>query len=110
MLNRFVLSRKHECDASHVQIIPRDFLYQRQKEVGLGIPSLDAQLKRQRLALLLQFIRAAANATARNWTTSCVELLTSILPRYGKLHALDLLVRFQLRHGAMITWSLTSLW
>ena len=110
MLNRFVLSRKHDRDASHVQLIPREFLYLPKSDGGLGIPSLDAQLKRQRLALLLQFIRAATNASARNWTTAGIELLTSILPRYGKRQALDLLVISPLRHGAVIKWGVASTW
>ncbi|KAF1329066.1 putative Pollike protein, partial [Globisporangium splendens] len=110
MLNRFVLSRKYDRDASHIQLIPREFLYHRKRDGGLGIPSLDAQLKRQRLALLLQFMRAANNASARNWTTASVELLTSVLPRYGERQALDFLAISPLRHGDVIKWSLTSAW
>ena len=110
MLNRFVLSRKHDREASHVQLIPREFLYQRRSDGGLGIPSLDAQLKRQRLALLLQFIRGASNARVRNWTTASTELLTSVLPRYGGRQTLDFLTISPLRHGDMIKWRLTSAW
>lgn len=110
MLNRFVLNRKHERDASYIQLFPSDFLYQHQNEGGLGILCLDAQLKRQRLALLLQFNRAATHAAARGWKASCVDLLISILSRYGKRHALDFFVISLLRHGAIITWSLNSPW
>ena len=101
MLNRFVLSRKHDRDASHIQLIPREFLYMRKSDGGLGIPSLDAQLKRQRLTLLLQFLRVATDVNVLNWTTASVELLTSVLPRYGGQHALDFLVISPLRHSAI---------
>lgn len=110
MLNRFVLSRKHDRDASHVQLIPREFLYQRRSDGGLGIPSLDAQLKRQRFQLLLQFIRAATAQGERNWTTASAELLKLVLPRAGGIHALDFLTISPLRHGDMIKWSHTSQW
>ncbi|KAG3006508.1 hypothetical protein PC121_g25434, partial [Phytophthora cactorum] len=36
MLNRFVLSRKHDREASHIQLIPREFLFQRRSDGGLA--------------------------------------------------------------------------
>ncbi|KAL8024079.1 putative reverse transcriptase domain, Endonuclease/exonuclease/phosphatase superfamily [Plasmopara halstedii] len=110
MLNRFVLSRKHDRDASHVQLIPNEFVHQRRSEGGLGVPILDAHLKRQRLGLLLQFMRAASDASVRNWTTASTELLKLVLPRTGRCNALDLLTISPLRHGDLLKWSLTSTW
>ncbi|CAI5747279.1 unnamed protein product [Peronospora destructor] len=46
MLNRFVLSRNHERNSKIIQLIPSEFLYQRRSDGGLGIPNLDAHLKR----------------------------------------------------------------
>jgi hypothetical protein len=110
MLNRFVLSRKHDRDASHIQLIPQEFLYQRRSDGGLQIPNLEAHLKRQRLALLLQFMRAASDASVRNWTTASTELLKLVLPRTGGCNALDFLTVSPLRHGDMIKWRRTSAW
>lgn len=47
--NRFVLSKKHDRDASHIQLIPKEFLYQRRAEGGLKILNLAASLESQRL-------------------------------------------------------------
>ncbi|CAI5734027.1 unnamed protein product [Peronospora farinosa] len=80
MLNKFVLCRKHDRHESHVQLIPTDFLYQRRGDGGLGVPSLAAHLKRQRLQFLLQFISAATTTHIRNWTTASSELLKLLLP------------------------------
>ena len=110
MLNRFVLSRKHDRDASHIQLIPQEFLFQRRSDGGLGIPSVDAHLKRQRLQLLLQFMSAASAVGVRNWTTASCELLKLVLPRTGGSRALDFLSISPLRHGDMIKWRLTSAW
>lgn len=110
MLNRFVLSRKHDRDAQHVQLIPADFLYQRRCDGGLGIPTLNATLKRQRLGLLLQFMSAAGQLCQRDWTTAGAELLTSGLPRYGGRTALDFLTISPLRHGELITLSRDATW
>ncbi|KAF1331469.1 putative Pollike protein, partial [Globisporangium splendens] len=110
MLNRFVLSRKHDRDASHIQLIPREFLYQRRSDGGLQIPSLEAHLKRQRLQLVLQFVNAANTTGDRNWTTVSTELLKLVLPRTGGCKALDFLTISPLRHGDMIKWRLTSAW
>ncbi|KAF1331476.1 putative Pollike protein, partial [Globisporangium splendens] len=110
MLNRFVLSRKHDRDASHIQLIPREFLYQRRSDGGLQIPSLEAHLKRQRLQLVLQFMRAATADGVWNWTAASTELLKLVLPRTGGCNALDFLVISPLRHGEMIKWRLTSAW
>jgi hypothetical protein len=110
MLNRFVLSRKHDRDASHIQLIPREFLYQRRSDGGLQIPSLEAHLKRQRLQFVLQFMRAATADDVRNWTTASTELLKLVLPRTGGCNALDFLVISPLRHGDMIKWRRTSAW
>ncbi|TYZ69506.1 hypothetical protein PybrP1_003972, partial [[Pythium] brassicae (nom. inval.)] len=41
---------------------------------------------------------------------SCVELLRSILPRYGGNHALDFLTISPQRHGDMIKWRHASIW
>ncbi|KAF1315212.1 putative Pollike protein, partial [Globisporangium splendens] len=110
MLNRFVLSRKHDREASHIQLIPREFLYQRRSDGGLQIPSLEAHLKRQRLQLVLQFMRAVTADGVRNWTTASTELLKLVLPRTGGCNALDFLTISPLRHGDMIKWKLTSAW
>ncbi|KAF1331450.1 putative Pollike protein, partial [Globisporangium splendens] len=110
MLNRFVLSRKHDRDASHIQLIPREFLYQRRSDGGLQIPSLEAHLKRQRLQLVLQFMRAVTADGVLNWTTASTELLKLVLPRTGGCNALDFLTISPLRHGDMIQWKLTSAW
>ncbi|KAF1318193.1 putative Pollike protein, partial [Globisporangium splendens] len=110
MLNRFVLSRKHDRDASHIQLIPREFLYLPRSDGGLQIPSLDSHLKRQRLQLVLQFMRAATADGVRNWTTASTELLKLVLPRTGGCNALDFLVISPLRHGDMIQWRHTSAW
>jgi exonuclease III len=110
MLNRFVLSRKHDRDASHIQLIPQEFLYQRRSDGGLGIPSLEAHLKRQRLQLLLQFMSAARVTGVRDWTTASCELLKLVLPRTGDSNALDFLSISPLRHGDLIKWRLTSPW
>ena len=110
MLNRFVLSRKHERDASHIQLIPADFLFQRRRDGGLGVPSLAAHLKRQRLQLLLQFISAAREEDTLNWTTASCELLKLVLPQTGNSSALDFLSISPFRHGDLIKWRLTSSW
>ncbi|KAG3002140.1 hypothetical protein PC121_g25602, partial [Phytophthora cactorum] len=110
MLNRFVLSRKHDREASHIQLIPREFLFQRRSDGGLGIPSLEAHLKRQRLQLVLQFMTAAKDANVRNWTTASTELLKLVLPRTGGSNALDFPTISPLCHGDMIKWRLTSSW
>ncbi|KAG2956765.1 hypothetical protein PC119_g27563, partial [Phytophthora cactorum] len=110
MLNRFVLSRKHDREASHIQLIPREFLFQRRSDGDLGIPSLEAHIKRQRLQLVLQFMTAAKDANVRNWTTASTELLKLVLPRTGGSNALDFLTISPLRHGDMIKWRLTSSW
>ena len=110
MLNRFVLSRKHDRDAKHVQLIPGEYVYQRRSDGGLGVPVLDAQLKRQRLALLLQFMHAARVTSERNWATASVELLASVLPRYGGRHALDFLTISPICHGELIKWRHVSTW
>ncbi|KAF1327933.1 putative Pollike protein, partial [Globisporangium splendens] len=110
MLNRFVLSRKHDRDASHIQLIPKEFLYLPRSEGGLQIPSIEAHLKRQRLQLVLQFMRAATADGVRNWTAASTELLKLVLPRTGGCNALDFLVISPLRHGDMIKWRLTSAW
>lgn len=110
MLNRFVLSRKHDRGATHIQLIPNEFLYLRRADGGIGIPSLEAQLKRQRFVLLMHFVAQARASTGRWWTTASTELLRSILPRYSKCHALDLLTISPQRHGEMINWSRTSTW
>ncbi|KAF1328542.1 putative Pollike protein, partial [Globisporangium splendens] len=110
MLNRFVLSRKHDRDASHIQLIPKEFLYLPRSEGGLQIPSIEAQLKRQRLQHLLQFMRTASKPDERSWTTPSAELLTAVLPRVGRRTALDFLTVSPLRHGTMIKWELISVW
>ncbi|KAF1328765.1 putative Pollike protein, partial [Globisporangium splendens] len=110
MLNRFVLSRKHDRDASHVQLIPKEFLYLPRSDGGLQIPSIEAQLKRQRLQHLLQFMRAVSKPDERSWTTPSAELLTAVLPRVGRRTALDFLTVSPLRHGTMIKWELISVW
>ncbi|KAF1315557.1 putative Pollike protein, partial [Globisporangium splendens] len=110
MLNRFVLSRKHDRDASHIQLIPKEFLYLPRSEGGLQIPSIEAQLKRQRLQHLLQFMRSASKSDERSWTTPSAELLTAVLPRVGRRTALDFLTVSPLRHGTMIKWELISGW
>ncbi|POM74930.1 Pollike protein putative, partial [Phytophthora palmivora] len=110
MLNRFVLSRKYERDATHIQLIPSEFLYLRRADGGLGIPSLDAQLKRQHFVFMMQFVAQAQETTGRWWTTASTELLRSILPRYSKCHALDLLTMSPQRHGEMIKWRHVSTW
>ncbi|KAF1326586.1 putative Pollike protein, partial [Globisporangium splendens] len=110
MLNRFVLSRKHDRDATHVQLIPSEFLYLRRADGGLGVPCLDAQLKRQRLVLSMQFVAQARASSGRWWTTASTELLRSILPRYSGSHALDLLTISPQRHGEMIKWRHVSTW
>ncbi|KAF1315563.1 putative Pollike protein, partial [Globisporangium splendens] len=110
MLNRFVLSRKHDCDTTHVQLIPSEFLYLRRADGGLGVPCLDAQLKRQRLVLSMQFVAQARASSGRWWTTASTELLRSILPRYSGSHALDLLTISPQRHGEMIKCRHVSTW
>ncbi|TYZ67900.1 hypothetical protein PybrP1_012564, partial [[Pythium] brassicae (nom. inval.)] len=68
-------SRKHDRDATHIQLIPSEFLYQRRSDGGLGIPNLDAQLKRQRLQLMLQFYEQRARSgavTAHRWCLGMV--------------------------------------
>ncbi|KAF1331473.1 putative Pollike protein, partial [Globisporangium splendens] len=110
MLNRFVLSRKHGRDATHVQLIPSEFLYLRRADGGLGVPCLDAQLKRQRLVLSMQFVAQARASSGRWWTTASTELLRSILPRYSGSHALDLLTISPQRHGEMIKCRHVSTW
>ncbi|KAF1329068.1 putative Pollike protein, partial [Globisporangium splendens] len=110
MLNRFVLSRKHDRDASHIQLIPKEFLYLPRSEGGLQIPSIEAQLKRQRLQHLLQFMRPASKPDERSWTTPSAELLTAVLPQVGRRTALDFLTMSPLRHGTMIKWELISGW
>uniref|UniRef100_A0AAV1VNP9 Reverse transcriptase domain-containing protein n=1 Tax=Peronospora matthiolae TaxID=2874970 RepID=A0AAV1VNP9_9STRA len=110
MLNKFVLSRKHDRHASSVRLISQEFLYMRRSDGGLAIPNLEALLKRQHLQLLLQFITAATAKGERNWTTSGSEVLMLILPRTGNRHALDFLTISPLRHGEMINWRLTSHW
>ncbi|KAL7693560.1 hypothetical protein Plhal304r1_c003g0009601 [Plasmopara halstedii] len=54
MLDRFVLSPRHDRDKSHVKLIPNEIVSRRRILGGLGAPSLDAQ----RLAILLQLMRA----------------------------------------------------
>ncbi|KAF1321906.1 hypothetical protein FI667_g11648, partial [Globisporangium splendens] len=110
MLNRFVLSRKHDRDASHIQLIPKEFLYLPRSDGGLQIPSIEAQLKRQRLQHLLQFMRTASKPDERSWTTPSAEMLTAVLPRVGRRTALDFLTVSPLRHGMMIKWELISVW
>ncbi|KAF1321893.1 putative Pollike protein, partial [Globisporangium splendens] len=110
MLNRFVLSRKHDRDASHIQLIPKEFLYLPRSDGGLQIPCIEAQLKRQRLQHLLQFMRAVSKPDERSWTTPSAELLTAVLPRVGRRTALDFLTVSPLRHGTMIKWELISGW
>ncbi|KAF1327039.1 putative Pollike protein, partial [Globisporangium splendens] len=110
MLNRFVLSRKHDRDASHIQLIPKEFLYLPRSDGGLQIPCIEAQLKRQRLQHLLQFMRAVSKPDERSWTTPSAELLTAVLPRVGRRTALDFLTVSPLRHGTMIKWELISVW
>lgn len=73
-LNRFVLSRRYERNAKHVQLIAKEFLYQPRSEGGLHIPSIETSLKRQKLQLLLHFV-AASTPTTRNWTTAGSTLL-----------------------------------
>ena len=75
VLNKFVFSRKHDRHASHVQLIPTDFLYQRREDGGLGVPRLAAHLKRQHLQLLLQVTSAVTATHTRDWTTASSELL-----------------------------------
>lgn len=110
MLNKFVLSRRHDRDARHIQLIPNDFLYLPRSEGGLQIPSIAAQLKRQRLQLLLQFMSAASKPEELSWTTPSTELLTAVMPRVGRRSALDFLTMSPLRHGKMIKWGMTSAW
>lgn len=110
MLNKFVLCRKHDRHESHVQLIPTDFLYQRRGDGGLGVPSLAAHLKRQRLQFLLQFISAATTTHIRNWTTASSELLKLLLPCTDRSSALDFLSISPLRHGKLIRWWLASAW
>ncbi|KAF1327938.1 putative Pollike protein, partial [Globisporangium splendens] len=110
MLNKFVLSRKHDREDTHIQLIPKEFLYLRRSDGGLGIPSIEAHLKRQRLQLLLQFVRAATTPEERNWTTASCEMLKSVLPPVGRCRALDFLTVSPLRHGSMIKWQKTSGW
>ncbi|KAF1318181.1 putative Pollike protein, partial [Globisporangium splendens] len=110
MLNKFVLSRKHDREDTHIQLIPKEFLYLRRNEGGLGIPSIEAHLKRQRLQLMLQFVRAATTPEERNWTTASCEVLKSVLPPIGRCRALDFLTVSPLRHGSMIKWQKTSGW
>uniref|UniRef100_A0AAV1V297 Integrase n=1 Tax=Peronospora matthiolae TaxID=2874970 RepID=A0AAV1V297_9STRA len=66
MLNWFVLSRKHDRESSHVQLLPSAFLYQRCCDGGLGFPDLAAHLKRQRLQLLLQLFRGLETPSVRD--------------------------------------------
>ncbi|KAF1320325.1 putative Pollike protein, partial [Globisporangium splendens] len=110
MLNKFVLSRKHDREDTHIQLIPKEFLYLRRSDGGLGIPSIEAHLKRQRLQLLLQFVRAATTPEERNWTTASCEVVKSVLPPVGRCRALDFLTVSPLRHGSMIKWQKTSGW
>ena len=110
MMNRFVLSRKHDRASTHVQLIPNEFLYQRCHDGGLGFPCLAAHLKRQRLQLLLQFIHGLSVTTVRNWTTAGSELLALVIPHTGRRTALDFLTISPLRHGTMIDWRMASAW
>jgi hypothetical protein len=108
-LNRFVLSRRYERNAKHVQLIAKEFLYQPRSEGGLHIPSIDASLKRQKLQLLLQFV-AASTSTTRNWTTTGRSLLSLALPDWGPWQPLDFLTISPLRHGALLKWCVLSQW
>uniref|UniRef100_M4BY84 Uncharacterized protein n=1 Tax=Hyaloperonospora arabidopsidis (strain Emoy2) TaxID=559515 RepID=M4BY84_HYAAE len=110
MLNRFVLSRKHDRESSHVQLLPGAFLYQRCSDGGLGVPDLAAHLKRQRLQLLLQLVRGLESPSVRDWTTASSELLLRFIPPTGRRHALDFLTIAPLRHGDMIKWRLANEW
>ncbi|KAL7684742.1 hypothetical protein Plhal304r1_c034g0106931 [Plasmopara halstedii] len=55
-------------------------------------------------------MRAASDASVRNWTTASTELLKLVLSRTGRCNALDLLTISPLRHGDLLKWSLTSTW
>ena len=109
MLNKFVLTRRYEPTSSHFQLIPKEFLYQRRVDGGLQIPSIEAQLKRQRLHLMQQFV-AGTRAVDRNWTTPGVVLTRSILPPFCTWLPLDFLTISPYRHGTLVRWSALSKW
>ncbi|KAL7994082.1 hypothetical protein Plhal703r1_c57g0162771 [Plasmopara halstedii] len=106
-LNRFVLARRYERNAKHIQLIPKEFLYQSRSNGGLAIPSIEASLKRQKLNVLLQFI-ALSTSAQRNWTTPGIAVLSLVLPPWGPWQSLDFLAVSPMRHGALLRWDVLS--
>nr|CCA25918.1 AlNc14C332G10704 [Albugo laibachii Nc14] len=83
MLNRFVLSRKYARDSAHVQLIKFKFIYLPPSEIGLQVPLIDIQLKKQRYQFLQNFTLHSSTATPSNWTLNGMEVLRCILPDFG---------------------------
>ena len=108
-LHRFVLSRRYERDARHIQLISKEFVNLPRHDGGLQIPSIAGALRRQSLQLLLQFLASASSSTG-NWTTAGTELLREALPRGGPHQSLDFLWISPWRHGDAIAWSKLSSW
>ena len=103
MLNRFLLSRKHDRESSHVSYFPARFSTSAAASGGgLGVPALAAHFKRQRLQLLLQLFRGLETPLVRDWTTASSELLLRFIPPTGRRHSLYFLTISPLRHGDTI--------
>lgn len=110
LLNRFALSRSYERDARSIQLIHSDFLHGPRSTGGLQIPVIQERLKKQRLQLLLQYMRTLLRPTVRSWGTATMELHKTSLPRFGPISPTDILFYHPNRHGTMIQWSVATSW
>ena len=110
MLNKFVLSRKYEQNSTHVQLIRKEFLYMPRKQGGLQVPYMEAQLKKQRMLFLQQFISFSETTEIGHWKLPGNELLRSVSPAFGPFQSLDTLTISPKRNGDMVKWNIISSW
>ena len=110
MLNKFVLSRKYEQNSTHVHLIRKEFLYMPRKQGGLQVPYMEAQLKKQRMLFLQQFISFSETTEIGHWKLPGNELLRSVSPAFGPFQSLDTLTISPKRNGDMVKWNIISSW
>lgn len=108
-IHRFVLSRKYEKTARHLQLIANEFLQLSRSCGGLQIPNIDASIKRQRLQLVLQF-QETALTPSRNWAIPGRELLRQVQPQFGPTRWYDIFAPTTSRHGDRVDWNTLDPW
>ena len=110
MLNMFVLSRKYQQQAAHMQLMKSEFLYLPRSKGELQVMFIEAHLKKQRMLLLQQYPDFSTAQPSGHWTLPGNEIFKHVLPAFGPKQALDVLNISPRRHCKLVNWSICSPW